>query len=142
MSGSNILWRPLVMTKYFNLQKQEVINIGFFPLPYDRWTDDHNWNRLFKFLLHFTVCFFRNYAFVILVHHRLPVGMQSNCSNFRTKFMFQCMRAYRDYSKLQRINIKKKGQEGITKPTFPLVKWSWNNQYVDCLSNIQVFVFC
>ena len=42
------------------------------------------------------------------------------------------MRAYRDYSKLQRINMKNKRQDTITKLTFPLVKWSSNN-FVDCL---------
>ena len=77
--------------------------------------------------------FFRNYAFVILVHYRLPVSMQSNSSNFLTNFMFQCMRAYRDYSKLQRINMKNKRQDIITKLTFPLVKWSSNN-FVGCLN--------
>ena len=37
------------------------------------------------------------------------------------------MRAYQDYSKLQRINIKKRW-DSITKPTFP------SNNFVDCLS--------
>ena len=44
------------------------------------------------------------------------------------------MRAYRDYSKLHRINMKNKRQDTITKLTFPLVKWLSNN-FVDCLTS-------
>lgn len=48
------------MARHQILQKQELITIRFFPFSFITWsTDDHYWKRLFKFLHHCSVSFFK-----------------------------------------------------------------------------------